>query len=110
MGQIVPYVFHNQGRPIGDYYKPWRAACKRAGLPGRIPHDFRRSAARRLIQGGVPEQVAMRLTGWKSRAMLDRYFVVNERDLSDAVARIATLRADARPQGRTVLPIRAVEA
>jgi len=38
--------------------------------------------------------------------MLDRYFVVNERDLSEAVAKIATLRVDAQPQARTVVPIR----
>lgn len=42
--------------------------------------------------------------------MLDRYFVVNERDLSEAVAKIATLRAGTPPQTRTVVPIRAAEA
>ncbi len=109
-GQVIRHVFHKDGRPIGDYYKAWRSACKKAGLPGRIPHDFRRSAARRLIQGGVPEQVAMRLVGWKSRAMLDRYFVVNERDLAEAVARIATLRVGAPAQTRKALPMRSAEA
>jgi hypothetical protein len=56
----------------------------------------------------VPEQVAMKLTGWKSRAMLDRYFVFNERDLTDAVAKIANLRAAAPREPRAVVPIQAV--
>jgi integrase len=122
-GQIIPLVFHNEGRPIVNYYKAWHAACKRAAvlkdedgnpverdgkvviarphLLGRIPHDFRRSACRRLIQGGVPEQIAMRLTGWKSRQMLDRYFVFNERDLNEAVSKIATLRTKTPAKQRT---------
>jgi integrase len=123
-GQIIPLVFHNEGRPIVNYYKAWHAACRRAAvmkdpkgkpvqrdgkaviarphLLGRIPHDFRRSACRRLIQGGVPEQIAMKLTGWKSRQMLDRYFVFNERDLSEAVSKIATLRTAAPAEPRNV--------
>lgn len=115
--------------PIANYYKAWHAACKRAAvlkdaegnpverdgkvviarphLLGRIPHDFRRSACRRLIQGGVPEQIAMRLTGWKSRQMLDRYFVFNERDLNEAVSKIATLRTKSLVEQRTSSPLRA---
>jgi integrase len=121
-GQIIPLVFHNEGRPIVNYYKAWHAACRRAAvlkdadgkpverdgkaviarpqLLGRIPHDFRRSACRRLIQGGIPEQIAMRLTGWKSRQMLDRYFVFNESDLSAAVSKIASLRTKAPAKQR----------
>ena len=51
----------------------------------------------------------MKLTGWKSRAMLDRYFVFNERDLAVAVAKVATLRAAAPPEQRTVVPFREAE-
>jgi integrase len=84
-GQIIPLVFHREGRPIGSYHKAWHSAWRRPvqrdgkvvvvrpHLVGRIPYDFRRSACRRLIQNGIPEQIAMRLTGWRSRAMLDRY-------------------------------------
>jgi len=122
-GQIIPLVFHNEGRPIANYYKAWHAACKRAAvlkdaegnpverdgkvmiarpqLLGRIPHDFRRSACRRLIQGGIPEQIAMKLTGWKSRQMLDRYFIFDERDLSAAVSKMASLRTKAPAKQRS---------
>jgi integrase len=82
-----------------------KAVVVRPQLLGRIPHDFRRSACRRLIQNRIPEQIAMRLTGWRSRAMLDRYFVTNDRDLADAVSKVAALRAT--PAKPIVVPLRA---
>jgi hypothetical protein len=50
-------------RPIGDFKKTWDAACRAAGCPGRIVHDFRRTAVRNLVRPGIPERVAMQLTG-----------------------------------------------
>ncbi|HEY3131613.1 MAG TPA: hypothetical protein VGL91_19320 [Acidobacteriota bacterium] len=41
-GIICPFVFHCEGKPIKDFRGAWNAACKNAGLPGRLPHDFRR--------------------------------------------------------------------
>ena len=62
-GQIVPWVFHRNGRPIRSFYRSWHAACEQAECPSRIPHDFRRTAVRNLVRAGVPERVAMMLTG-----------------------------------------------
>src|SRR5207245_4859692 len=52
-GRIIPWVFHRRGAPIKSLYGAWRAACKAAGVPGRIPHDFRRTAVRNLERAGV---------------------------------------------------------
>ena len=42
------YVFHHDGRPIVDYRKAWSSACQRAGVPGLLFHDLRRSAIRNM--------------------------------------------------------------
>jgi integrase len=86
---ICPYVFHRHGEPILTFRKAWKAATIAAGCPGRIPHDFRRTAVRNFIRAGVPEKQAMQLTGHKTRAVFDRYDIVNEQDLRDAVGKLA---------------------
>jgi integrase len=81
-GVICPWVFHRNGTPIRDYYNSWENACKAAGVPGRIPHDFRRTAVRNLERAGVPRSVGMKLTGHKTESVYRRYAIVSERDLA----------------------------
>ena len=79
-----PLVFHRDGIPIRRWRTAWRTACQSAGVPTRFLHDCRRTAARNLIRANVPERVAMLLTGHKSRAIFDRYNIINEQELLDA--------------------------
>jgi integrase len=87
-GTICPYVFHREGEPIKTYRRSWLTACTRAGCPGRIPHDFRRTAVPNLVRAGVSEQVAMRMTGHKTRSVFDRYDIVSGDDLRQASAKL----------------------
>ena len=87
-GMVIPWVFHRDGKQIGDFRKSWKTACQKTGLPGRIPHDFRRTAVRNLVRAGVPERVAMQMTGHKTRSVFDRYNIVSEGDLVEAARRL----------------------
>ncbi len=87
-GIVCPWVFHRDGKRIKNFYAAWRTVCKKAGVPGRIPHDFRRTAVRNLVRAGVPERVAMQMTGHKTRSVFERYNIVSEGDLEAAAKRL----------------------
>ena len=82
-------VFKRDGVTVRQWKTAWQRACRKARVPGRLFHDCRRTAARNLIRAGVPERVAMLLTGHKTRCVFDRYNIVNERELATASERLA---------------------
>jgi hypothetical protein len=60
---------------------------------GLIFHDLRRSAARNARASGVAEGVIMKMGGWKTRSVFDRYAIVAESEMADAIERVEALRA-----------------
>lgn len=83
------YVFtRNDGQPVRDFRQTWRNACTRAGVPALLFHDLRRTGARNLRRLGVGETTIMRIGGWKTRSVFDRYNIVDESDLADAAEKL----------------------
>jgi integrase len=79
----------HRGRPRRDIRNVWRRACRLAGLPGKLKHDLRRTAARNMINLGVSERVVMVVLGHRTRSMLDRYCIVSPGDLRDVARKLS---------------------
>src|SRR5882672_8928495 len=99
---MLKKLFRKDG-PVFDttnFRREWIKACVKLGLGkmtgeewhqygGLIPHDFRRSAVRNLIQAGVDQSTAMRITGHRTVAVFQRYNIVSTEQLHEAMAKVS---------------------
>lgn len=106
--QVIPWVFHRDGKQIRYFRRSWISACIAAGLghevrttegklvkkvAGAIPHDFRRTAVRNLERAGVSRSAAMAMVGHKTQSIYGRYAICAESDLKEAAVKLDRLRS-----------------
>ena len=85
--RFAEFVFHRAGQPISSFSQRWASACVSAGLGKMLFHDLRRTASRNIISAGVPQAVAMKITGHRTDSMFRRYAIVNEEQKREALAK-----------------------
>jgi integrase len=74
------------GNPLSQAHE---TACATAGVTGFRVHDWRHDWAARMVMGGCDLYTLMRLGGWSSLRMVQRYSSVTVEHMAEAIGRLA---------------------
>jgi integrase len=103
------YLFHEDGRPIGKSLlrSAMQRACKAAGLPygrkgGYVFHSTRNSAVTNLNGAGVPDTVAMTISGHRTANVFRRYSIRQESVQKKALEQMTDYLSTIAPTGSKV--------
>ena len=102
-------IFHRGGKPFGDFRKVWNRACREVGVSGKLIYDLRRTAVRNMVRAGVDPAVVMKISGHRTRNVFDRYNIISEDDIRQAVLRTDAY-VETLPRTSSLTPLRAETA
>lgn len=94
LGRVIPNVFfrYRNGQPIRSWKMAWHGARVRAGLPGKLRHDCRRTTARRMDRAGMRRVVQMRILGIATESIYRDYCISCEDDDREEVRKLTKAR------------------
>ena len=90
-----------------NFRREWIKACVKCGLgektgkawyqyKGLVPHDFRRSAVRNLVNAGVDTATAMKITGHRTLHIFMRYNIISTGQLHEAMEKVTSKKKAAK--------------
>src|SRR5207245_7283151 len=114
-----PFLLHGEdcaqrpaARPcLATFKKAWAAACKKAGFPvgrkqgGYVFHNTRHTAVTNIVNAGMPETLAMSVSGHRTRAVFDRYSIRREDAVREALEQ-RTAYVTERAAAAKVVPLK----
>lgn len=102
LGKMEPMI-NSSGEPVLAKPRGDRKNAKakpRMIFRGTLYHDLRRSFVRNAIRSGVPEKIAMGISGHETREIFDRYAGMNSgADLKQAAASLSAFHKDGDKTG-----------
>jgi integrase len=91
------YVFTRpNGQRVRDFRGTWDNARIAARVPKLLFHDLRRTAARNFRRAGIAEGVIMKIGGWRTRSVFERYAIISHTDIEDALEKLENRRQSSK--------------
>jgi integrase len=108
-GKIIPWCFFyyegpKAGLRVVDFDAAFAKAREAAGIPHVHFHDLRRGAIRTLRRAGLSEHEVMAWVGLRTRAVFDRYDIIDEERLREVGEKAEAYYEGQAGKVQTVVP------